>query len=363
MTQQTAHKERLLTLPFLGICLVNLLVFVNFHALLPIFPFYITALGGDALAIGLATALFSIASILSRPFVGWLVDTRGRRLILLAGLAGLLVKSIGYDVMFLCMILPCVCSVAYYHLFGRRHASSFNRMRSLQDSSCKAAAYATGSTGVQSLPLVITISRQFGSGGHRIGKMLAQRLGIPFYDRQLIALTAQSSGLTERLVQQSEQTVDSMLMYDDPAQSAVFYAQCRVIRDLVEKQSCVIVGRLANFVLRERPDCVHIFFIYADRESRLQRITATQHISREEAEELMTQTDKARAQHCLQYTGHEWTDINSYHLMIDSAMAGSEAQVVDTICAALSARQADVMAGILPTPDDDDGCTAAPDNH
>ena len=98
MTQQTAHKERLLTLPFLGICLVNLLVFVNFHALLLTFLFYITALGGDALAIGLATALFSIASILSRPFVGWLVDTRGRRLILLAGLAGLMLVPMGYIV-------------------------------------------------------------------------------------------------------------------------------------------------------------------------------------------------------------------------------------------------------------------------
>ena len=84
--------------------------------------------------------------------------------------------------------------------------------------------------------------------------------------------------------------------------------------------------------------------------------------TREEAEELMTQTDKARAQHCLHYTGHEWTDINSYHLMIGSVMAGSEAQVVDMICAALSARQANVMAGILPTPDDD-GCSAPPDNH
>lgn len=91
-------RPRLWTGSFLRICLVNFFIFVNFHALLPTFPFFVTHLGGDAVAIGAATALFSIASIVSRPFVGWLIDTRGRFTILAVGLAGMAIVPVGYFV-------------------------------------------------------------------------------------------------------------------------------------------------------------------------------------------------------------------------------------------------------------------------
>ncbi|MDO5570983.1 MAG: MFS transporter [Bacteroidales bacterium] len=91
-----AVQEKILTDSFIKICLVNFFIFVNFHALLPTFPFFITYLGGDAIAIGSATALFSIASIVSRPFVGWLVDSKGRCLMLVLGLIGLSICPIGY---------------------------------------------------------------------------------------------------------------------------------------------------------------------------------------------------------------------------------------------------------------------------
>lgn len=84
--EETAGQNKLWTGSFIRICLVNLFIFVNFHALLPTFPFFVTYLGGDAVTIGLATALFSVASIVSRPFVGWLIDTRGRCTILVLGL-------------------------------------------------------------------------------------------------------------------------------------------------------------------------------------------------------------------------------------------------------------------------------------
>ena len=94
----TTTQDRLWTGSFLRICLVNLFIFVNFHALLPTFPFFVTYLGGDAVTIGLATALFSIASIVSRPFVGWLIDTRGRYAILVLGLIGMTLIPMGYFV-------------------------------------------------------------------------------------------------------------------------------------------------------------------------------------------------------------------------------------------------------------------------
>lgn len=96
--EKNNRSDRLWTDSFVRICLVNLFIFVNFHALLPTFPFFVTHLGGDAATIGLATALFSVASILSRPFVGWLVDTRGRRTVLVLGLAGMALAPMGYFV-------------------------------------------------------------------------------------------------------------------------------------------------------------------------------------------------------------------------------------------------------------------------
>ena len=96
--EETAGQNKLWTGSFIRICLVNLFIFVNFHALLPTFPFFVTYLGGDAVTIGLATALFSVASIVSRPFVGWLIDTRGRCTILVLGLVGMALIPMGYFV-------------------------------------------------------------------------------------------------------------------------------------------------------------------------------------------------------------------------------------------------------------------------
>lgn len=150
-------------------------------------------------------------------------------------------KQLGYDAMFLCMIVPCLLSSGYYYAFGRRHASSFNpqnRRTGLNSDDDR-----PGLSARKSLPFVITISREYGSGGHRIGERLAQRLGVKFYDRELISLTAQQSGLGESTVQESEQTVSGRLMYDDPVQTAVFRAQSQVIRNIACQEPCVIVGR------------------------------------------------------------------------------------------------------------------------
>ena len=97
-TTPTTEKPKLCTASFIKICLVNFFIFVNFHALLPTFPFFITHLGGDAIAIGLATALFSLASIIARPFAGWLVDTKGRATILIISLIGMTIIPMGYFV-------------------------------------------------------------------------------------------------------------------------------------------------------------------------------------------------------------------------------------------------------------------------
>lgn len=585
------NQSRLWTGSFIKICLVNFFIFVNFHALLPTFPFFVTYLGGDAVTIGVATALFSIASIVSRPFVGWLVDTRGRCVILVAGLAGMalipmgyfvsagialavilrtahgvfhaassnasstwvtdivphsrmgeglgmyglsmavstavapalglavmkewgfrplfgiaalvalvalligivirprdyklsdtplkfselfepmalpaavtqfffmmaygvievyvaiyaslhnlpgggiyfifiavatvatrillgravdkygeaglvytgnaaiiagilllvfghnlpcyvlsaillgysfgaiqpslqtmamhavaperrgaasstffvafdfgialggflagvLVKYLGYDAMFLIMILACVLSLAYYYVFGRCHASSFNPKNRVRHDPAGAVGIDAGETA--RLPLVITISREYGSGGHHIGELLARRLGVRFYDKELISMTAVKSGLSETLIRESEQKVDGLMMYDNPAQTAVFHSQCQIIRDIAAREPCVIVGRLANFVLRNRRNSLNLF-VYADEEYRICRIASMERISRGDAKAVMARTDRERREHCLHYTGFEWGDCHHYHLMIDSSRSEPE-DIVEMVC-------------------------------
>jgi len=587
------NQEKLWTSSFVKICLVNFFVFVNFHALLPTFPFFVTYLGGDAVTIGLATALFSIASILSRPFVGWLVDTKGRCAIMVVGLigmsllpmgyflaagiaftvllrtihgafhaassnavstwvadivpksrmgeglgmfglsmavstaiapalglmvmnkfgfrplfaittlsavialligitiknksyqlsakplkfrelfekdsvpasitqfffmmaygvievyvaiyaknsnlpsggvyfifiaiatvltrilmgkvvdrrgegilvytgnaaiflgiillvflhnapcyilsalllgysfgaiqpslqtmsmhivapdrrgaasstffcafdlgialggflAGVLVKNFGYDVMFLCISLSCICSLVYYFFFGRNHRSSLNKHPEIEE------LFDNENIPEQSaLPLVVTIAREYGSGGHNIGQLIAQKLGVKLYDAELIKLSAEESGLSEEFIEANEQKLKNNLLYDlyaensayihgdDPTQTALFYAQSKIIRNLAQSESCVIVGRLANFILKKHRNCFNVF-IYADRNYRLQRIVKDYGIAPEKAEQTLQRVDYERKEHCAHYTGKNWGDYRYYHLSIDSSTLGDE---------------------------------------
>ena len=566
---------------FVGICLVNFFIFVNFHALLPTFPFFVTYLGGDAVTIGLATALFSMASILSRPFVGWLVDTKGRRTILVLGLigmvlipmgyfvsagiaaavvlrtlhgafhaassnasstwvtdivphsrmgeglgmyglsmavstavapalglavmnawgfrplfalaalsalvalligagiknrnyelssqplkfselfermslpasvtqfffmmaygvievyvaiyavrhglpgggiyficiavatvltrlllgrtidrygesrlvytgnaaliggilllvflhnapcyilsalllgysfgavqpslqtmamhavaperrgaanstffvafdlgialggflAGLLIECFGYDAMFLIIACSGLLSIVYYYVFGRRHASSFNPKKHGY-----AAAAEVSTPADEDMPIVITLSREYGSGGHRIGELLARKLGVKLYDKELIALTAQASGFSEETVGKSEESVNSRILYDDPVQTAMFLSQKRIIGDIARRESCVIVGRLANFILAGRARCFHVF-VYADEAYRLRHIVSEYGVEADGAEALLRRTDRERAEHGLHYTACKWGDPRYYDFMVNSGRLGDE---------------------------------------
>ncbi len=235
-------------------------------------------------------------------------------------IAGVLIKTLGYDAMFLIMMTFCFLSLAYYYIFGRNHASSFNASR-------RAAALRSFEPDTQHdgshLPLVITISREFGSGGHLIGETIAEKMGLKFYDKELIALTAKKSGFDEATVRACEQSVDGIMMYDDPTQAAVFHAQSEIIKELVARESCVVVGRLANFILKERADCLNVF-IYSNMAYRTKNIANKYAITTDEAAELVKQTDKKRREHCRHFTGYEWGKFSNYHLMIDSATLGYE---------------------------------------
>ncbi|MGN1262762.1 MAG: MFS transporter [Prevotella sp.] len=257
-------------------------------------------------------------------------------------LAGLLVKSFGYDTMFIIIAFSCVLSAAYYYAFGRRHASSFNpKSRITHFPSVPHAASASADTeerdalrrhalaadipgGKQPTadkPLIVTISRQYGSGGHEVGELLAQKLGVKLYDKNLIAMTAEKSGMKESDVAETEQKAGGFMTPDDPIQTAMFQTQSRVIRDIAANGSCVIVGRLANFILRDEANCFNIF-IYASPDYRRSRIAESEGIAPDAAGEKMLRTDRDRADHCLHYTGCDWGRPKYYHLMVDNAVLG-----------------------------------------
>ncbi len=187
--------------------------------------------------------------------------------------------------------------------------------------------------------IVVTISREFGSGGRKIGELLAQSLGISFYDKALIDMAAEKSGLSKEFIESREQQMNSSLLYmltmnnyysnamlsKDilSPQDSLFITQGKLIKSIAEKESCVIVGRCADYILRKRDDCLNLF-IYADMENKVKRAVEEYGIAPDNAENELRKNDKARATHYHHYTGRSWGDVHNYHMCLSSSMLGVE---------------------------------------
>ena len=198
---------------------------------------------------------------------------------------------------------------------------------------------------------VVTIAREFGSGGHEIGEKLAARLGWKFYDRELVNLTVGNSGLSTRYVEAHDQRLTSFqrvwkdiwmdnLMPVDESLSPddrLFVAQSRVIRRAADEGPCVIVGRCANVILKDRPQTFHVF-ISADSAFACQRIAAEQHLSPDEALREYHRINQLRANHYNYYTQHVWGDPAGYDLCIRSSSLGIDG-AVDMIYGLVTAKQ------------------------
>lgn len=180
---------------------------------------------------------------------------------------------------------------------------------------------------------IVTISREFGSGGRTIGKELAKKLGIACYDQELIEKVAQESGLSEQYIrEQGEYTarggwLASALAGRDASgrsmQDELWLVQRQVILDLAERESCVIVGRCADYILREEADCLTVF-VHASLPKRAQRIVS-QYGEREDApEKRLRDKDKRRASYYQMYTNMTWGDVHNYQIALDSGELGIE---------------------------------------
>ena len=187
--------------------------------------------------------------------------------------------------------------------------------------------------------VIITIAREHGSSGKQIGKIVADRLGIPFYYKEMTALAAQESGLDKEFIADintnSPALLHNLYLSTDVVQRAVV-AQDRVIKKIAEQGSCVIVGRAADYVLRDNPDLVRIF-VYAPEDCRTERIMSIYGDSREEAKRHIRRSDEARASYYKNISDLVWGDRRNYDLMIDSSIGLDES--AELICSFVENKQ------------------------
>ena len=191
--------------------------------------------------------------------------------------------------------------------------------------------------------LVITIGRQFGSGGRQIGRLLSEKLGIPYYDKEILAEAAKDSGICEEILEHHDEKPTGSLLFslvtgvqmhgnlggaymDMPLNHKIFLAQFDAIRRLASEGGCIIVGRCADYVLRDKPNAVKLF-VKADMRQRMERAVAVHGVDIAKAEDYVRKIDKQRASYYNYYATNTWGDVNNYDLCLDTGKLGIEGSV------------------------------------
>lgn len=186
--------------------------------------------------------------------------------------------------------------------------------------------------------IVLTVARQYGSGGHDVAKKVSELLDIPFYDREIIGLAAKESGLSENLFDGLDEKPTTSLLYslvmgiqsgtgaywrygDMTSADNVFRIQSQIIRSIAEKGSCVIVGRCADYILREEERLVNVF-VHADIDYRTQRIMEKYNMKEKVALDYINKTDKRRGSFYNFYTNKIWGNVDNYDLSIATDRIG-----------------------------------------
>ena len=199
---------------------------------------------------------------------------------------------------------------------------------------------------------IITIARQYGSGGRTVGKMLAERLDIPYYDREIITMASEDSGVNATLFQDEKKRIDLRALFKGGYQGDqivspesagftrddnLFNYQAKIIRRLAEQGSCVIIGRCADHILRTVPGVTR-GFVYAPDDFCLREAMKVNSLSEREVIRLIAKTDDYRARYYKYYTGKEWKDARNYDLSLNSAKLGFDG-TVEAILAYLKVRE------------------------
>lgn len=190
---------------------------------------------------------------------------------------------------------------------------------------------------------IITISREFGSGGREIGKKLADDLGIPFYDKELLEMASKESGICQELFVKNDESYTNSFLFslvmgnypvsadgrinpDMPLNHKIFLAQFETIKNIAKKGPCVIVGRCADYVLKNEPNIID-FFISGNTAEKKKRILERYDIEKNKAEDFIRKTDKRRASYYNYYTDMKWGEAKNYDLCINSSKTGVDGAI------------------------------------
>ncbi len=186
---------------------------------------------------------------------------------------------------------------------------------------------------------VVAVSRQYGSGGHEVGRKLAEKLGVKFYDKELLSKIAQDSGMSKNLIEFYDEMPSKSLLFslamdaypmsftEVPINQKVFQAQVETIKKIASEGSCVIIGRCADSILADEEGLVSVF-IHADMDSKIARVMDRDGLSEDKARDRIIKTDKKRASFYNFYSlDKRWGDVNSHDLTIDSAVLGIDGTV------------------------------------
>ena len=190
---------------------------------------------------------------------------------------------------------------------------------------------------------IITIARQYGSGGHDIGKKLSEELKIPFYDKELLERAAKDSGFCQEIFENYDGKPTNSFLYslvmdtysmgystaafaEMPLNHKIFLAQFNAIKDIAKEGPCVIVGRCADYALADFPNVVNVY-LYADMQSRIARIARRHDVTDSKAKDLIQKTDKSRASYYNYYTNKKWGEATGYDLCLNTASLGIDGTI------------------------------------
>ena len=177
---------------------------------------------------------------------------------------------------------------------------------------------------------IITIAREYGSGGRIIAHKLAEQLGYEFYDEELIEMAANKIGFSEEYVKENEEQKNFSFLSNFysipgelPVSDQIFIAESNAIREAAEKSNCIIVGRCACFILRDRPNVVRVF-MHAPKAYRLEQAAKMKSLPPKELEKFVDKTNRQRREYSEFYTGEKWDDAHNYDLCLDASKLGYE---------------------------------------
>ena len=325
---------------------VNFIVGIIFNILVVLFPSQLVSIfgsGDDSLYLEFATdccriflmlsavnALEMTSSVVIKTLVNIKKATAVsfiRQIILFIPIALILTNIFGlYGTLYAGPVSSAICFIIVIFLFGSEYkkiGKEKNESYTLTDD--------TSTNNILKSKVVITISREYGSGGRYIGRIIADKLGIKFYDKDLVNLVSKEAGLSEEFIEENDQkrnwgsSLNSSYNNDDK----IFEAETRVIKQLSDKESCVIVGRCADYILKDNENVVKIF-IYSNKEDKINRAIKYYNLEEKKAIKQIEKVNKERAKHYKFYTNQEWGKVNNYDFCINSSI-GTE-KTADMIC-------------------------------